>query len=105
MGGRPNGWKRELETMEIRIHLKIIGRVQGVGYRNWASCTAHSLGLKGWVKNCPDDNVEAEAQGPEEIVTEFVKACHQGPARAQVKEVKTKTLPDLGAYEDFEIKF
>ncbi len=78
--------------------------VQGVGYRAWASRTAHALGLKGWVKNCLDDSVEAEAQGPEEKVQAFIQACHQGPARGLVKEVKTKRLPDLEAFEDFEIK-
>ncbi len=90
--------------MQIRIHLKIIGLVQGVGYRVWASRTAKLLDLKGWVKNCPDDSVEAEAQGPEEKVQAFIQACHQGPARAQVKEVKTKRLPNLEAFEDFQIK-
>lgn len=89
----------------LRVHLKIIGRVQGVGYRNWASRSAHALGLKGWVKNCPDDSVEAEAQGPEEQIQKFIQSCQQGPARAQVLEVKIRTLPNLGAFEDFEIRF
>ncbi len=88
----------------IRIHLKITGLVQGVGYRAWASRSAHSLGLKGWVKNCPDKSVEAEVQGPQEKVKQFIQACHQGPSRSQVQEVKTKTLPDVGAFEEFEIK-
>lgn len=46
--------------METRMHLKMIGRVQGVGYRNWACQKALALKLKGWVKNCADGSVEAE---------------------------------------------
>ena len=91
--------------MQTRIHLKIIGRVQGVGYRVWASRTAHALGLMGWVKNCPDNSVEAETQGPEDKVKEFIQACQKGPARAQVQEVKTKTLTELGGFESFEIRY
>ncbi len=89
----------------LRIYLKIIGKVQGVGYRNWASHKAHELALVGWVKNCADNSVEAEVQGPEEKVLVFIQACNQGPARARVQEVQKKTLPNLGAFENFEIRF
>lgn len=91
--------------MEIRVHLQITGRVQGVGYRNWASQKAQALGLKGWVRNCPNGSVEAEAQGLEHSILEFVQACHQGPLRAQVREVKKNTLPVQGECVNFEIRF
>jgi len=91
--------------VQTRVHLKIIGLVQGVAFRAWSCRFAESLGLTGWVKNCPDGSVEAEAQGSPDKIREFILACHQGPAQAQVKEIKTKTLPNLGAFEKFEIRY
>lgn len=41
-----------------RVHLVVKGRVQGVFYRAFARDIATQLGLKGWVRNLPDGNVE-----------------------------------------------
>ena len=38
-----------------RLHFKISGRVQGVGFRFNCSRQACALGLTGWVRNLPDD--------------------------------------------------
>lgn len=52
----------------IRRHFMFYGRVQGVGFRYYAYHAAENLGITGWVKNCYDGSVEAEAQGlPEEL--------------------------------------
>lgn len=93
--------------METRMHLKMIGRVQGVGYRNWACQKALALKLKGWVKNCADGSVEAEVQGSEKEVTDFLQACHQGPALARVDQIKKNPLPTLKLEggEKFEIRY
>jgi acylphosphatase len=48
------------------VRLRITGRVQGVGYRFWATRTAASLGLRGWVRNRTDGGVEALVMGAPE---------------------------------------
>jgi acylphosphatase len=73
-------------TMEI-VRLKITGRVQGVGYRLWATRIAASLGLRGWVRNRSDGSVEALVIGPPESTAAMVDASWKGPIGAHVAEV------------------
>ena len=42
---------------------KVIGRVQGVGYRAWTKKTAYKYNLNGWVMNCSDKSVEFVVSG------------------------------------------
>jgi len=68
-------------------HLMILGRVQGVFYRNWAMDMAKSLGLTGWVRNRMDGSVEAWVGGPAESVKQFIALARQGPPAAQVARI------------------
>ena len=42
-----------------RVHLLIQGRVQGVYFRQGMMETAEQNNVFGWVRNLPDDSVEA----------------------------------------------
>lgn len=70
------------------LNLKITGKVQGVWYRKSTHDEALRLGLKGFVRNEPDGSVYAEAEGPEDLLKEFVAWCKKGPMLARVSEVK-----------------
>ena len=70
-----------------RLHISVRGRVQGVGFRWFTLDTAESLGLTGWVKNLKDGSVEAEAQGTEEALKEFVERLKTGNPAARVDEI------------------
>jgi acylphosphatase len=69
------------------VRLTIKGRVQGVFYRATAKDVADQLGIKGWVKNLPDNNVEIKATASEEILQKFMDWCKQGPPKARVEDV------------------
>ena len=69
------------------IRLRIAGQVQGVGYRLWATRTAASLGLRGWVRNRRDGSVEALVTGAPETVATMIEAARKGPIGAQVTDV------------------
>jgi acylphosphatase len=78
------------------VRLRITGRVQGVGYRLWATRTAAGLGLRGWVRNRRDGSVEAFVTGAPDAVAAMVEACRQGPRGACVSEVTAADAEDDG---------
>ena len=84
------------------IHLKIYGIVQGVFFRQSTRTKALKLDINGWVRNCEDGTVEAEAQGEEERLKEFVRWCHDGPSGAQVTRVVINEIPEK-SFKGFEI--
>jgi acylphosphatase len=77
--------------------LRITGRVQGVGYRLWATRAAAALGLRGWVCNRSDGSVEMLATGAPEDVAALVEACRQGPLGARVTAVTVADAEDDGS--------
>lgn len=85
----------------VARHLMILGRVQGVFYRNWTVETARSLGLTGWVRNRMDGSVEALVQGEADAVDRFVTLAQDGPPVAKVARIEATDVPReaLGGFE------
>ena len=73
--------------MHERVHLRIRGRVQGVGYRAWTEGQARQHGVTGWVRNLPDGSVQALFEGPRQTLQAMIKRCHQGPRLAVVHRI------------------
>ena len=84
------------------IRLLIKGKVQGVFYRATAKDVADDLGIKGWVRNLPDDNVEIAATATEEQLEKFIAWCKQGPPKARVDNVIVDELKPE-EFKDFRI--
>jgi acylphosphatase len=85
------------------FNITVIGKVQGVFYRASTLTIAQNLNLKGFVRNEPNGNVYIEAEGEEEQLKKFVKYCHTGSPRSEVKEIKT-VEGEIKNYPDFSIK-
>ena len=73
--------------MALQVRLTITGRVQGIGYREWAIATGQKLGVTGWVRNRSDGAVEALIVGEDTAVGTMIDACRHGPALARVEEI------------------
>ncbi|MCW4005099.1 MAG: acylphosphatase [Candidatus Bathyarchaeota archaeon] len=73
--------------MKVRAHVFVSGRVQGVFFRSSTRTQAYELGVNGWVRNLPDDRVEAVFEGEQEAVNKLVDFCRHGPPRAKVTNV------------------
>jgi len=89
----------------IRLHLIIEGRVQGVWFRDSTRREAVSLRVTGWIRNLPDRSVEVVAEGPEGNVEALAAWCQHGPPGAKVTRT-ARTLEEWkGEFSTFEIVF
>lgn len=68
-------------------HIFISGFVQGVGFRQFILRQAQHFGLTGWVRNLPDNRVEAVFQGSKENIEKIISICEKGPFLSEVKDV------------------
>jgi acylphosphatase len=69
------------------LHVRITGRVQGVGFRWFVREEARRLGLSGWVTNRPDGEVEVRAGGESSSLARLRRALEVGPTGANVAAV------------------
>lgn len=81
----------------------IRGRVQGVGYRNFAQHAGAILELHGWTRNLNDGRVEVFAQGPAAKLTELEGLLWKGPRWAVVRGVES-SVTTLQKLRDFSIR-
>ena len=85
------------------IRVRVTGRVQGVGFRDWVRRQANELGLKGWVRNEPDGSVAGLIAGAEDKVAEMIQRLWKGPRLASVSDVKTEPAAASEMPDDFRI--
>ncbi len=78
--------------MQARL-LRIEGRVQGVGYRDWMLREASHRGLDGWVRNQRDGSVQALVCGEEAAVEALLTLCRRGPFLARVDAITEEFAP------------
>ena len=73
---------------DVRVHVFVEGRVQGVWFRDSAWQEATRLRITGWVRNLQDGRVEAVYEGSREAVEEMLAWTNRGPERADVTGVE-----------------
>lgn len=89
---------------EKAVAARITGKVQGVWYRAWTQQEATRLGLRGWVRNCPDGSVEAVFAGPAADVDAMLQSCRRGPPEARVERVETREADAVPEGREFELR-
>jgi acylphosphatase len=68
----------------VTRHIRVSGRVQGVGYRAALRDEAARRGVTGWVRNRADGSVEALVQGSGESLKRLIDWARRGPPGARV---------------------
>lgn len=81
----------------VARRLTILGRVQGVFYRNWTVETARGLGLAGWCRNRVDGSVEVWIEGAPTAVERFAALAAEGPPAAQVTHIQSMDAEPEGS--------
>ena len=90
----------------IREHLIIEGRVQGVWFRESTRRQVLKIGgLTGWVKNQPDNTVKLIVEGNREKVQQLLDWCQSGPPMARVQSIDILEENYLGEFSDFMVRY
>lgn len=89
----------------VRAHVNISGRVQGVFYRMETKNSAERYGITGWVRNKSDGSVEAIFEGDAESVHVIIEWCKQGPSNARVDHVDIQWRDATDEFKDFKITY
>lgn len=93
------------DKKSISVRLLVRGKVQGVYFRFNMRQVAMKNSVVGWVRNLPDENVEALLEGNKEDVNQVVQWSKIGPENARVDEVKMDYGEYTGKYKDFIIRY
>jgi acylphosphatase len=89
---------------EARAHVRLSGRVQGVGFRYATADEARRQRLNGWVRNLDSGAVEAVFEGPRTRVVDMVKWCEEGPPGSYVRDLHVSWDEPLEQFARFEIR-
>lgn len=65
----------------VGAEILVEGRVQGVGFRQYARRCAEKLGIVGYAMNLPDGRVRVIAEGTKAAVDAIVRELERGPGR------------------------
>jgi acylphosphatase len=91
--------------LKVRVHVYVIGRVQGVFFRSETRDEAVRRNVTGWVTNLPDGRVEAVFEGEKENVDKVIEFCKRGPPGARVTKVDTHWQDFTGEFKNCTIKY
>jgi acylphosphatase len=94
----------DVESDEVRAHVRIEGRVQGVGFRYATADEAHHQRLNGWVRNLDSGQVEAVFEGPRPRVEDMLRWCSDGPPGSFVRNVQVSWDEPVEHLARFEIR-
>lgn len=77
-------------------HIIVKGKVQGVFYRRSTYKKAMELSVDGWVRNLENGDVEIEAEGAPEAISELIAWCGEGPKNAVVSAIESQEITPKG---------
>ena len=81
----------------------IIGRVQGVMYRDFVRRNARKRGIAGFVRNRDDGAVVVVAEGERKKVETLIALLRRGPLLSRVDDVFVAWRPGTHRFSGFDI--
>jgi acylphosphatase len=91
--------------MMTGAHIRVVGRVQGVGFRYFAMRHANDYGLKGYVKNLADGSVEVRVEGEKDVIKHYTKILEEGPGYSLVDYVDFSFEPYTAKFQKFSVEY
>lgn len=96
---------KNAKNEKVRARVFVSGLVQGVFFRDSTQKKAQALGVLGWVKNLPDDRVEAVFEGKKDAVRDLIEWAKKGPDSARVDSVEVKWEEFKGEFNSFKVRY
>lgn len=90
--------------MNVRTHVFVSGRVQGVFFRVETRSEAMKRNVAGWVRNTSEGRVEAIFEGEKADVEQLINFCRRGPPGARVTEIDVRWEEYTGEFKVFKIQ-
>ena len=87
------------------VRVVVHGRVQGVFFRDFTCREAGKLGLRGYVRNCPDRTVECVLEGEEQNIDKMIDWLHKGSPMAAVSRVDIREEMVKPGFSNFEVRY
>jgi acylphosphatase len=91
------------EAARRGLAIRVMGRVQGVGFRYFTVRAARRLGLAGTVRNLPDGSVEVAVVGEGAALERFRDELRRGPPAARVTGLEERELLPTPDWRDFDV--
>ena len=88
----------------MTVRFVVTGRVQGVGFRWFVVREARGLGLRGYVRNLVDGDVEVVADGDAAAIEQLAAALARGPAAADVRGIARSEALERDAFDRFDVR-
>ncbi len=93
-----------LVTMaQKKVQVIYTGSVQGIGFRFTAERMANDYGVKGYVKNLYNGNVELVAEAEEKTLKDFLQAIVEDMGN-KIDNYSVDWLDPTGEFNRFEIR-
>jgi acylphosphatase len=87
-----------------RAEIRVTGRVQGVGYRDYARRCAARAGVTGYAMNLGDGSVRVVAEGVRALLEVLIVELERGPRLARVERMDVQWAAAQGEFAEFSIR-
>lgn len=88
-----------------RFKILVQGKVQGVGFRFFATTKAKPLNITGLCKNLDNGDVYIEAQGNEENIITFTNNLKKGNRFIKISEIVLIEIPLINDEKKFKMEY
>ncbi|MGC8628885.1 MAG: acylphosphatase [Candidatus Micrarchaeia archaeon] len=93
----------------MKAHYIVKGIVQGVGYRAFVTEVARKYGVRGFVRNLPDGDVEIFAEAQQDLLKMFEnEISNYSRGEAEIYEIEkhyNESALSKYSYSDFRIEY
>ena len=90
---------------QLRVHLLVSGKVQGVFFRQALKVVAKKNNVLGWVRNLKDGRVEATLEGDNKSINSIIEWTRIGPANSRVDDIEVSNEEFKNEFSTFNVLY